>query len=76
MPADVQTTNLFGPGSYGQNRPPLNSPAHALPFSAPPPSIPVFTAALLEPLLAVTTFLVVHFAHGHVLDRAAMLLSI
>jgi putative colanic acid biosynthesis UDP-glucose lipid carrier transferase len=51
-------------------------PLGALAFSSPPPSVPVFLAALLEPLLAVGTFLAVHFAQGHMLDRASMLLSI
>jgi putative colanic acid biosynthesis UDP-glucose lipid carrier transferase len=76
MPADVQIHNMLRPVQYGPEGLHLNSPANALPFSAPPPSIPVFTAALLEPLLAVAVFLTAHFAHGHVLDRGSMLLSI
>jgi putative colanic acid biosynthesis UDP-glucose lipid carrier transferase len=76
MPADVQIHNILGPVRYGPEGLQLNNAANALPFSAPPPSIPVFAAALLEPLLAVATFLTAHFAHGHVLDRASMLLSI
>ncbi|MCK6402724.1 MAG: undecaprenyl-phosphate glucose phosphotransferase [Sphaerotilus natans subsp. sulfidivorans] len=63
------------PSAFKINRP-GGAPMDALPFSPPPPSIPVFMAAVLEPILAVATFLAVHFAHGHVLDRASMLLSI
>jgi putative colanic acid biosynthesis UDP-glucose lipid carrier transferase len=68
MPSDVQIHSILGPARYGA--------ANALPFSAPPPSIPVFTAALLEPLLAVVVLVTTHFAHGHALDRASMLLAI
>ena len=35
------------------------APMDALPFSPPPPSVPVFMAAVLEPILAVATFLAV-----------------
>ncbi|MEY4907403.1 MAG: hypothetical protein RL260_1121, partial [Pseudomonadota bacterium] len=76
MPTDAQIHNIVGRVQYRPEGLHLNSSTNALPFSAPPPSIPVFTAALLEPLLAVATFLTAHFAHGRVLDRAAMLLSI
>ena len=56
--------------------PGAGSTLDTLAFTPPPPSIPVFMAALLEPVLAVATLLAVHFGHGHVLDRASMLLSI
>ena len=76
MPADVQSHMIARPVQFGPQGLHLNSAANVLPFSAPPPSVPVFAAALLEPLLAVVTYLAVHFAHGNVLDRASMLLSI
>ena len=76
MTSEVQVQGLGSPVRYGPEGLNLHSPANALPFSAPPPSVPVFAAALLEPLLAVVALLGVHFAHGQVLDRAVMLLSI
>ena len=76
MSIEAQVNNIPGTVRYGTPGSPSIRHAHTLPFSAPPPSIPVFAAALLEPVLAVVTLLTTHFAHGHVLDRATMLLSI
>jgi putative colanic acid biosynthesis UDP-glucose lipid carrier transferase len=45
-------------------------------FSAAPQSVPVFVAALLEPVIAVACLLLVQFAHGEPFDRPVMLLSI
>jgi putative colanic acid biosynthesis UDP-glucose lipid carrier transferase len=45
-------------------------------FGAAPQSVPVFVAALLEPLVAVACLLLVQAAHGERLDRPVMLLAI
>ena len=76
MVSEVQVQVLGSPVRHGPEGLNLHSPANALPFSAPPLSVPVFAAALLEPLLAMVALLSAHFAHGQVLDRAVMLLSI
>ncbi|MFM2053541.1 MAG: hypothetical protein RL456_1578 [Pseudomonadota bacterium] len=76
MNMDAPMPSTPGPVRMGHAHGTGPMPAGTLPFSSPPPSIPVFTAALLEPMLAVCTYLAVHFAHGHVLDRASMLLCI
>jgi putative colanic acid biosynthesis UDP-glucose lipid carrier transferase len=45
-------------------------------FGSAPQSVPVFVAALLEPLVAVTCLLLVQSAHGEPYDRPVLLLAI
>jgi putative colanic acid biosynthesis UDP-glucose lipid carrier transferase len=56
---------------------PLDAPARGAGlFGAAPQSVPVFVAAVLEPLIAVACLLGVQLAQGEPFDRPVMLLSI
>ena len=62
--------------SYSTNEGLDATSASKLFFAAPPQSIAVFVAAILEPLLAVCTFLAIQLGFGEPLDRAALLLCV